>query len=461
MKANKRRRSNRPEALLSCALLASAVSANPSVITPDATAIGINGGGDTLADEVLAGTGGEFALFNSTATKATLGTFWAAGSGPSQNALIYDDLTCDIDAVTGANGGTCVGPDGGTNNTVDYAAAVGKLTSSQISTWATSSFGQAEAGNLIEIPAFGIAPAIVVNDAKITKNGQLELSDNDLCGIYSGLITDFSQITDTTPKPAPGQFKLVYRTDANGLTFLITDHLSAVCSTSNTQAGITFTATQTFATLFPGGINSWIPNAVGESGDAGVANYLSGLSEEVVPQALGYVSTGWTSLYPDSQTALSNGAHSALLVAALENGGVKYQPTIANVIKGLLSPSSVPGNGSNLTPPSNPTDGANPTNWIPLTPLVQTGYPIVGYSEFVLFQCYHSVALSNGVVSFLKDHYAKATYHAIQNANGFVTLSQVTANGFLKAIEDNILADDNSWLTDIHDPVACDGIEGR
>lgn len=459
MTANKRRRSNRPEALLSCALLASTVSANPSVIAPDAAAIAINGGGGTLGDEVLAGAGGEFALFNSTATKATFGTYWAGGTGAAQKALIYDDLTCDIDAVTGANGGACVGPDGGPNNTVDYAAAEVTLTSSQISTWATSSFGQADAGNLIQIPAFGVAPAIVVNDAKITKNGQLELSDNDLCGIYSGLITDFSQITDTTPKPAPGQFKLVYRTDANGLTFLLTNHLSAVCTSANTQAGVTFTATPTFAALFPGGINSWIPNAVGESGDAGVANYLSGLSVGAVPQALGYVSTGWTSLYPDSQTALSNGAHSALLVAALENGGVKYQPTNANVAKGLLSP--VAGTGENLTPPSNPEEGANPVNWVPLTPLVQTGYPIVGYSEFVLFQCYHSVAVGNGVVSFLKDHYAKATYLAIQNANGFVTLKQVTANRFLTAIEDNILADDNSWLTDIHDDVVCAGIEGR
>jgi ABC-type phosphate transport system substrate-binding protein len=40
-----------------------------------------------------------------------------------------------------------------------------------------------------------------------------------LCGIYSGLITDFSQITDVSPLPAPGQFQLVYRSDASGLTF--------------------------------------------------------------------------------------------------------------------------------------------------------------------------------------------------------------------------------------------------
>jgi ABC-type phosphate transport system substrate-binding protein len=311
---------------------------------------------------------------------------------------------------------------------------------------------------LIQIPAFGIAPAIVVNDDGITENGQVELTDNDLCGIYSGLITDFSQITDVSPAPAPGQFQLVYRSDASGLTFLLTNHLNAVCDIANTQAGVTFTATTTFANLFPGGINTYIPNAVGESGDAGVANYLSGLSSTgEIPYAIGYVSPGWTSLYPDSQTELSNGAHSALGVAALKNGANVYQPTTANIAKGLLKPVD----GENSTPPEVANEGANPAAWIPVMGKVKTGYPIVGYSQFVVAQCYHSAAVGKGVVSFLKDHYSKAAYQAIQNANGFVTMKQVAANKFLAAIEDNILANDNSWNTNIQNPTACAGLMGR
>ena len=343
MSANKRRLSDHPEAVLTCALLASAAPASPAAAA--ASPVIMNGGGSTLGSEVLAGSGGEFALFNAPTTdKAVFGTFWAAGGGTSQKAFIYDDLTCDSGA------GACSGPDGGSGNTVDYAAPEDPLNASQISSWATSSFGQASAGNLIQIPAFGIAPAIVVNDDGLTENGQVELTDNDLCGIYSGLITDFSQITDVSPAPAPGQFQLVYRSDANGLTSLLTNHLSAVCNVSNTQAGVTFTATTTFASLFPGGINTYIPNAVGETGDAGVANYLSGLSGEV-PYAVGYVSPGWTSLYPDAQTELSNGAHSALGVAALKNGKNFFQPTNANVAKGLLNP--VSGYVENSAPPMN------------------------------------------------------------------------------------------------------------
>ncbi|MGA2190423.1 MAG: substrate-binding domain-containing protein, partial [Steroidobacteraceae bacterium] len=214
---------------------------------------------------------------------------------------------CDIDAVTEYNGGACTGSDGGAN-AVDYALAEETLSSTQIATWATSSFGQAAASNLIQIPAFGIAPAIVVNDTNITTNGELELSDNDLCGIFSGRITDFSQITDSSTAPAAGKFNLVYRTDANVMSFLLTNHLNAVCTTRNTHPGVSFTATTTFASLFPGGINSIIPDAVGEAGDAGVANYLSGLtSAGAIPQAIGYVSTGWTSLYPDSQAVVACG----------------------------------------------------------------------------------------------------------------------------------------------------------
>jgi len=458
MSSNKRRLSNHPEAVLTCALLASAASASPAAA---ATAAEMNGGGGTLDGAVLSGTEGEFALFNASAVHAVFGSFWMAGSGAAQKGFIYNDLTCDIDAFTGANGGACAGPDGGANNTVDYAALEDTILASQISSWATSSFGQAAAGDLIQIPAFGIAPAIVVNDTNMTKNGKLKLSDNDLCGIFSGAITNFNQITDATPKPTPGEFKLVYRTDASGLTFLLTDHLTNVCNAGNTNPGIAFSATQTFASLFSGGINAWIPNAVGESGDAGVANYLSGLSDGAVPQALGYVSTGWTSLYPESQTALSNGEHSTLLVAALNNGGTPFLPTNANVAKGLLSPDADNELNRNVTPPATASEGANPSSWVPVTPVVTTGYPIVGYTEFLLPQCYHTAAVDRGMIIFLKDHYGNKEYRAIQAANGFVTLLQVTANGFFTAIEDNMLANDNGWNDEIDSPTACSGLLGR
>lgn len=458
MAANDRRISTHPDAILSCALLASAAAASPSG-TASAAAVAISGGGDTLGGEALSGAGGELALFNSTATKAAFGTYWAAGGGVSQKAFIYDDLTCDIDAVTGANGGACVGPDGATGNTVDYGLAEAALSASQISSWATSSFGQSEAGDLIQIPAFGIAPAIAVNNPDITANGELTLSDNDLCGIFSGLITDFGQITDSATAPMPGPITLVYRVDANALTFLLTNHLSAVCNSTNTNAGITFTATSQFASLFPGGVATWIPSAVGESGDAGVANFLSGLTGGSVPDAIGYVSTGWTSLYPTSQTALSNGTHSALLVAALKNGTKHFEPTNANVAAGLISAEA--GTGQNLTPPTNAEEGADPALWVPFTPKVTKGYPIVGYTSFVLTQCYRSRAVDTGLVAFLKDHYGKAAYEAIQNANGFVTLAQVKANKYFTAIEDNILANDNAWNDNIGNPTVCSGLPGR
>ena len=106
-------------------------------------------------------------------------------------------------------------------------------------------------------------------------------------------------------------------------------------------------------------------------------------------------------------------------VAALKNGKNFFQPTNANVAKGLLNP--VSGYVENSAPPMNAPEGANPAVWIPVMGKVKTGYPIVGYTEFVVAQCYQSAAVGKGVVSFLKDHYSKAAYQAVQNANGFVT----------------------------------------
>ncbi|MGA2187986.1 MAG: hypothetical protein ABSH33_05615, partial [Steroidobacteraceae bacterium] len=66
MSAKKRRAPKHTEAMLTCALLASSAPVSPA----GATASAMNGGGGSLGGEVLSGSGGEFALFNKTATKA-------------------------------------------------------------------------------------------------------------------------------------------------------------------------------------------------------------------------------------------------------------------------------------------------------------------------------------------------------------------------------------------------------
>jgi hypothetical protein len=430
----------------------------------------INGGGATSPQGDYAGPNNakgaptsELSTYNASTTGAVYGTYWGSGS-TGQTAFLNNDLTCDINKVTGNNGGKCSNTPGGAD-TVHYNFSDSALNTTQAAQWSSSSWGQSAAGNLIQIPALGTGEAIVVNDSNIKSNGQLELSDNDLCEIFSGGYTDFSQITDSSTTPAAGAFQFVYRADSAGTTFIITEHLTHACTLSNSN-GITFTPTTTFATLFPGGsVNALIPNAVGETGNAGIANYLAGLTGSgTVPQAIGYVAPDWTSVPKAPDTLLSNGKTSPLLVAALFNGTKAYIPSVANLELGLKHIAAVaPGSPSN--PPSTAAQGANPLNWIPIIQATSTGYPIVGYGTLDLPQCYSDPTIAAGVIAFLNDHYGSAAYKKIQKNNGLVSVANTHGAAFVTAIKDHILSNKGSgktaWNIDIQDANACKGLAGR
>jgi ABC-type phosphate transport system substrate-binding protein len=408
----------------------------------------IYGGGSTLAqfDYGLgapnATPGGEFSTFNnsSPAPSASFSTYWESGSGTGQLAFLSNDLSCDISKAQGTLNCSNTG-------VVDYGASDATLTSGQISSWATSSVGQSAAGNLIQLPSMGVAVSIPVNDTDLTKNYKLVMDDDDLCGVFSGKITDFSQFSGfKKAKIAAGPINVVYRSDGSGTTFLLTNHLSAVCTGSNSN--ITFTATTSFANLFP---NAKPPaNFFGESGSSGIASFLNGTSSYgPQPQALGYVTPDFTSV--------DNGT-SSLVVAAISSGKVKAgQPTVKGITLALENPEA----GQNLTPPASAQQAANPTAWVPLIQTVTKGYPIVGYTTFDLAQCYKDTNVQNAVLAFLTDHYTSKTYTNIQNSNGFTAVSSAGSVKFLQAIEADILGNKNGYNTNIGNTTACSGKIGR
>jgi ABC-type phosphate transport system substrate-binding protein len=412
----------------------------------------INGGGSTLAqfDYGLgapnATPAGEFGLFNSSspAPAATIGTYWEAGSGTGQLALLNDDLTCDITkALTGT--ATCAGVPGGAN-TVHYGASDATLSSTQIAGWATSSVGQSAAGDLIQLPSMGVAVAIPVVDAKFTKNYQITLDDNDLCGVFSGKITNFNQLSDfTKSKITAGAFNVVYRSDSSGTTFLLTNHLADanVCNSSNTASGFTFFATTTFATLFTTNGIAMPTTFIGESGSSKVQAELLTLTA-----ALGYLTPDYTSV--DSSAKLN--------VAAVASGAVeKGEPTVAEIIDALAAPVD----GSNLTPPASQAQAQNPSAWVPLVQTVKKGYPIVGYTTFDFAQCYADPNVQASVIAFLNDHYTNSSYTKIQNSNGFVALTKSAAAKFLTAITNDILTNTNKYNTNFGNVTVCAGLAGR
>jgi ABC-type phosphate transport system substrate-binding protein len=408
----------------------------------------IYGGGSTLAqfDYGLgapnATPGGEFSTFNnsSPAPSASFSTYWESGSGTGQLAFIANDLSCDISKAQGTLNCTQSG-------VVDYGASDATLSSSQISSWATSSVGQSAAGDLIQLPSMGVAVAIPVNDTGLTKNYKLVMDDNDLCGVFSAKFTNFNQLSGfTKAKIAAGPINVVYRSDGSGTSFLLTNHLSAVCTGSNSN--ITFTATTSFASLFPNGKPP--ANFYGESGSSGVASFLNGTSSYgPQPQALGYITPDYTSVDNPSDT---------LVVAAITSGAVKAgQPTVKDIGLALDTPAS----GQNLNPPANAAQAANPTAWVPLIQTVKRGYPIVGYTTFDLAQCYNDPNVEEAVLAFLTDHYTNKTYTNIQNSNGFTPVSSKGSVKFLQAIEADILTNKAGYNTNIGNATACSGKIGR
>jgi ABC-type phosphate transport system substrate-binding protein len=440
-------------------LLGAASAAALSVVSAGASAQSvINGGGSTSA-QFDYGNGAptptpgttEFGTFNgsSPAPAAIFGTYWESGSGAGQQSFIRDDLTCDITkALTGT--ATCSGNSGGVN-TVHFGASDSVLTTAQTSSWATSSVGQSAAGDLIQLPSLGVAVAIPVNDTKFTANYKLILNDSDLCGIFSGKLTNFDQLSDfKKSKVAAGAFNVVYRSDSSGTTFLLTNHLSdpTVCTTSNTAAGFTFKATTTLASLFP---NSTPPSYfLGASGSSGVAAVLEGTSSYgAQPQAIGYITPDYTSVVNSS---------SPLLVAAVASGKVtKGEPTVKELTEALASPVD----GQNLTPPTTQAAAQNPLSWVPVIQTVSKGYPIVGYSTFEFAQCYADPNVLAGIIAFLNDHYSSAAYLKIQNSNGFVPVSKSGAVKFLQDIEANILANTDKYNANFGNVTVCANLVGR
>ncbi len=395
----------------------------------------------------------EFGEFASLQSGAAFGTYWSTTSGAAQTGLLNNDITCLSNVVLNLNSGKCSGTLIGGANTVHYAVAESVLTTAQLSTWASSATGQVAAGNLIQIPMLGTGLAIVVNKPGLTANGQIVLSDNDLCGIFSGKITNFNQITDGPAKFPAQPLTVVYRSDSAGTTFLLTNHLSAVCTTSNSN--ITFTAGSSLSAQF--GTAGVPANFVGVSGLSLLANTMAGLQPVTYLAAISYLSPDWTSVDSATSSAkLSNGQPSPLLVAALRNGPRTYLPVVASITLGLMHPKL----GQHLTPPTTAATAALPSSWVPVIQETTIGYPIVGYSTFDLPQCYASATIAAGMIAFLQDHYRNASFLKIENNNGLSTPSNNNGH-FVQQIEANILVNHNKWNVNIQNPTACKGLAGR
>ncbi|WP_423394116.1 substrate-binding domain-containing protein [Burkholderia sp. LMG 21824] len=436
-----------------CQVLALVVSGMGASVAMAAGPL-IQGGGSSLVAPTIGANSpasGEIGLFGT--SNATF-TYYSVGSGAGQNAFLNNQPTYLGAGVTG---------------TVDFANSDAALTTAQVTAYKASTVG-ANSGPLIQIPYIVTAITIpVVNGPAVTsvKTPQttpnqahsIALNDDDLCGIFSGKLTNWNQVVN----PEGGNYSLnapitvVYRTDGSGTTELLTRHLAAVCTTANTASGVKFVDSLTFAntTAFPSGVPS---NFVGASGSGGVRASLSSLSSATsAPAAVAYLSPDYTNTYIASQsTVVTPSGALQLPLASLYNTTAKayYAPTYSNATTAV----------NTTTAPSTKAAASDPTQWVPVSGTAYnqlanpaSGYPVSGTSQIILSQCYADPTVASNVQSFLNNHYTSSSNASVVHGNGFDTVP----SGFQTAISANFLSNSSKNNLDIGDAVACAPINGR
>ncbi|MDN7894699.1 substrate-binding domain-containing protein [Burkholderia cepacia] len=406
----------------------------------------IQAGGSSLVAPLLGANSpasGEIGLFG---TSEGTFTYYSVGSGAGQNAFLNNQPTFFGAGVTG---------------TVHFANSDAALTTAQVTAYNNTGLGTTN-GPLIQIPYIVTAitvpvvnaPAVTSSTTPQTTPGQahsIALNDDDLCGIFSGKLTNWNQAINPETKAAyttNAPIKVVYRSDGSGTTELLTRHLAAVCTTANTASGVKFIDSLTFAntSAFPAGMP---PNFVAASGDGGIRASLASLSS-MGTAAVAYLSPAYANTFLASQSSVvtSSGALQLPIASLYNKKDTKYYaPTYANATKAI----------GTITAPSG-TAAGDPTQWVPVSGSAYaalanpaSGYPVSGTSQIILSQCYSSAAITTAVHDFLNNHYTNASYASVIHGNGF----DVVPSSFRTAISANFLSNSSANFLDIGNSSVC------
>ncbi|KWF76656.1 phosphate ABC transporter substrate-binding protein [Burkholderia cepacia] len=406
----------------------------------------IQAGGSSLVAPLLGANSpasGEIGLFG---TSEGTFTYYSVGSGAGQNAFLNNQPTFFGAGVTG---------------TVHFANSDAALTTAQVTAYNNTGLGTTN-GPLIQIPYIVTAitvpvvnaPAVTSSTTPQTTPGQahsIALNDDDLCGIFSGKLTNWNQAINPETKAAyttNAPIKVVYRSDGSGTTELLTRHLAAVCTTANTASGVKFIDSLTFAntSAFPAGMP---PNFVAASGDGGIRASLASLSS-MGTAAVAYLSPAYANTFLASQSSVvtSSGALQLPIASLYNKKDTKYYaPTYANATKAI----------GTITAPSG-TAAGDPTQWVPVSGSAYaalanpaSGYPVSGTSQIILSQCYSSAAITTAVHDFLNNHYTNASYASVIHGNGF----DVVPSSFRTAISANFLSNSSVNFLDIGNSSVC------
>jgi ABC-type phosphate transport system substrate-binding protein len=361
----------------------------------------INGGGATLPQPLYQTAG---------VLTAGFAPYIGVGSGKGKLAFMNNDYSQFVAGVK--------------NKSVHWAGSDSKLTATELQDYQT--YNQPGWGKLIQVPSVATSVAIPFNKAGAAA---VDLSVNQLCGVFSGRLTDWSQIAGSG---RTGTIKVVYRSESSGTTELFTRFLNAKCAEA-----LPFAVTTTFSSSYGGGVPSGALSAAGSQAVMDTLNAQDG--------AITYMS-------PDYAATTLAGLDDATKVAKV--AGVSPAPAnVSTAIAAVPVPAAANVANQNAWVPvfaaaANPADPS-------VVAYPATGYPILGFTNLIFSQCYADATQTSQVRTFFTRHYGDSTLtnndNAIRN-NRFVPLPA----SWKTAINDNFLT--ASSALSIGNANVCNGI---
>lgn len=379
-------------ALVATALLATAGAASAQTVT---------GGGASLPADLYKGQADSILPANF--------SYAVTGSGTGKKAFLENNSA--LFSTTG---------------TVHFAGSDSVLSATELSTY-TTNYNQSTNANrygaLIQVPSVATSVTIPFNKPGSAVN----LSVAQICGVFSGAISDWSTIDSNRSGP----IRVVYRTESSGTSEMFTRFLAAACAaepaaTSNLVGG-TFAMKSTFADLYKRDANNNLPAfLVAAPATGGTSLYNAVYAAD---GRIGYVG-------PDVIPSLTD-ATKVAKVKGFSPDQVSVQATLDTV-----------------APPTG-TAAENPANWVPVFGNPSAGYPIAGYTNLVIGQCYKDSAVATSLRGFLARHYPAtypAAYEASITGHGFIPLTKAWRDAIRNRF---VLA---SSAAGLNNPSTCSGI---
>lgn len=262
----------------------------------------------------------------------------------------------------------------------NFAASDSPLSQTDLANYTTGHTGTGS--QPLQFPAVAGAIAISFNKAGV---GSLNLTDDQICRVFSGQITDWSVLTGGA---ASGPITIVYRADGSGTSFSFTNHLAAVCGASNIGGGH-FDTNQQYGPNIIGAVPastpssafaqtaladltsfaSGVPSSVSLVGASGNPNVASAIAD--TDGALGYVETANT-LVPGITFATVNGQDPTLDFGSNVSVTASFNKVVSGTLlaNGQVQLADVSAPSSNCIAVVDPVSYSNPSS----------GYPIVAVS---------------------------------------------------------------------------------